>query len=277
MSTQQVWFITGASKGLGLALVKKLLAAGHMVAATSRKEADLISAVSAATDKFLPLQADIKDESAAEAAIQTTINTFGRIDVVVNNAGYGIGGAIEELSDAETRQSFDVNVFGTLNVIRHVMPHLRAQQSGHIFNIASIAGIAPGTGWSIYAATKYAIVGLTDVLAADVKEFNIKVTLVAPGAFRTSFLTNESLHITSTRIDAYTAVHNTHEHYLKMDGGQAGDPDKAADVMIEVAAQDEAPLYLLLGSDAYTRAQDKLKKLADEYSKTETLTKSTDY
>ncbi|MBE9583015.1 SDR family NAD(P)-dependent oxidoreductase [Mucilaginibacter sp. JRF] len=276
MQNKQIWFITGASKGLGLSLVKNLLKAGHAVAATSRKLVELVAAAGA-DDNFLPLQADVKDEAAIASAIKSTIDKFGRIDVVVNNAGYGIGGSIEELSDAETRQSFDVNVFGTLNVIRHAMPYLRAQGSGHIINISSIAGITANTGWAIYGASKYAVFGLTEVLAADVKEFGIKATVVAPGAFRTNFLEPDSLYITNNTIDAYTAVRDTHAKYLKLSGEQAGDPDKAATAMMELVNLENPPLYLLLGSDAYARANDKLERLNTEFKQHEALSKSTDY
>lgn len=187
MGKKKVWFITGASKGLGLSLVHQLLNAGQYVAATSRNIGELKKAVNNDGGKFLPLAVNLADEQSVEDAIKTTISKFERIDVVINNAGYGIGGSIEELSDAETRTSFDVNVFGTLNVIRKASPYLRAQRAGHIINIASIAGIAGATGWAVYAAAKSAVIALSEVSAEDLKEFDIKVTVVAPGAFRTSF------------------------------------------------------------------------------------------
>lgn len=277
MDNKKTWFITGASKGLGLTLVKHLLAGGYAVAATSRNAAALNEAVGSDTSNFLPLQVDLADEKSVATAIQSTIDKFGRIDVAVNNAGYGIGGSIEELSDAETRTSFDINVFGTLNVIRHVLPFMRQQRSGHIINISSIAGISGNTGWSVYAATKYAVTGLTDVLAQDVKEFGIHVTLIAPGAFRTSFLTADSLVLTDTPIADYTAIRASHAKYATMDGTQQGDPDKAAAAMIELVNMPEPPLYLLLGSDAYKRAMNKLEQLNAAFKASEPLTKSTDY
>jgi NAD(P)-dependent dehydrogenase (short-subunit alcohol dehydrogenase family) len=277
MDNKKTWFVTGASKGLGLTLVKHLLAAGHSVAATSRNAGTLTEAVGTDTTHFLPLQVDLADDKSVATAIQSTINKFGRIDVAVNNAGYGIGGSIEELSDATTRASFDINVFATLNVIRNVLPFMRQQRSGHIINISSIAGISANTGWSLYAAAKYAVVGLTDVLAQDVKEFGINVTLIAPGAFRTSFLTADSLVLTDTPIDDYTAIRASHAKYAAMDGGQQGDPDKAATVMMELVNMPEPPMYLLLGSDAYTRARNKLDQLNTAFKTVESLTKSTDY
>ncbi len=274
---KKVWFITGASKGFGLSLVKQLLADGQKVAATSRYVASLVKATGEASENFLPLHVNLADENSVAEAIQATYNTFNRIDVVINNAGYGIGGSIEELTDEEARESFDINVFGTLNVIRAVMPFMRAQRWGHIINISSIAGIAPGTGWALYAATKFAVVGLSEVLAEDVKEFGIKVTVVAPGAFRTNFLAADSLVLTQSPIDAYQDVRNTHARYLQMDGQQIGDPEKAAAAMIKIADDENPPLHLLLGEDAYNRAMAKLLVLDKEFRLNEELSKSMAY
>ena len=277
MENPKTWFITGASKGLGLSLVKQLLEAGQNVAATSRNLPELSAAVNRETDSFLPLEVNLGDEKSVATALKQTYSKFKSIDVVINNAGYGIGGSIEELTDEETRLSFDVNVFGTLNVIRKVLPYMREQKSGHIINIASIAGITANTGWAIYAATKYAVIGLTEVLADDVKSFGIKATVVAPGAFRTSFLSQESLFLTGNPIGAYQEVRESHSKYLKMDGSQAGDPEKAAAAMIRIVSETDPPLYLLLGNDAYDRAFAKLGRLEREYSKWESITKSTGF
>ncbi|MCQ6957591.1 SDR family NAD(P)-dependent oxidoreductase [Mucilaginibacter aquariorum] len=276
-NNKKTWFITGASKGFGLSLVKQLLAQGQNVAATSRKLAELVIAVGSTADNFLPLEVDLTNEDSVGCAMHQTKKAFGSIDVVINNAGYGIGGGIEELTDDETRGNFNVNVFGTLNVIRMVMPYMRYQQSGHIINISSIAGFAPGTGWSVYAATKFSIEGLSTVLAEDVREFGIKVTVVAPGAFRTSFLTPESLIIAKNPIEDYKAVRASHDRYLQMDGQQAGDPEKAAKAIINVAYQENPPLHLLLGADAYDRAMAQLEKLEKEFRFNEELSRSMAY
>src|ERR1700760_3685248 len=189
---KKVWYITGASKGLGLALVKKLIAEGHQVAATSRSLESLEDAMAGApADQFLPLEVDLSDEASVEGSLLTTWEVFGRIDVIVNNAGYGVGGAIEELSLDEIRDNFEVNVFAPIIVIKKVMPYLRAQRSGHIINISSIAGFAGVLGWAAYAAAKHSIIGLSDVLAQDLRPLGIHVSAVAPGAFRTQFLTKE--------------------------------------------------------------------------------------
>ncbi|WP_256010421.1 SDR family NAD(P)-dependent oxidoreductase [Desertivirga xinjiangensis] len=277
MDNKKTWFITGASKGFGLSLVRQLLNQGQRVAATSRNLEQLKDVVGTDSPSFLPLQVDLGSDSSVKAAIDRTVETFERIDVVVNNAGYGIGGSIEELSDKESRDSFDINVFGTLHVIRHVMPIMRRQHSGHIFNISSIAGIAANTGWAMYAATKFSIVGLTEVLAEDVREFGVKVTIVAPGAFRTSFLTKESLALPECPIAEYQSVRESHEKYLQMNGQQAGDPEKAAAAIIQTATAAEPPLYLLLGEDAYNRAMRKLEFLAEEFKRSEELARSMAY
>ncbi len=265
------------SKGFGLSLVKQLLNAGHNVAATSRNITELIKAVGVTAPNFLPLEVELGNEDSVGCAIHQTNGAFGSIDVVINNAGYGVGGSIEELTDRETRDNFEVNVFGTLNVIRMVMPYMRYQQSGHIINVSSIAGFAGATGWSVYAATKFSVVGLSEVLAQDVAEFGVKVTIVAPGAFRTSFLTEESLNMTKHPIADYSAVRDIHTKYLQMDGKQSGDPEKAAAAIIEVGQMENPPLYLLLGEDAYDRAMAKLEKLEREFRVNEAITKSMAY
>lgn len=277
MGLKKVWFVTGASKGLGLSLVNQLLKAGQSVAATSRNVNDLISAVNTNSEKFLPLAVNLADELSVEKAINATVAQFGRIDVIINNAGYGIGGSIEELTDRETRDAFDVNVFGTLNVIRKASLHLRTQRSGHIINIASIAGIVGATGWAVYSAAKAAVIALSEVLAEDLKEFGVKVTVVAPGAFRTSFLKEESLMLAKNPIDAYQEVRAIHERYLKMDGKQAGDPEKAAAAMISLASMPNPPIHLLLGKDALQRAIAKTDALTKEYQDWKAITISTDF
>jgi NAD(P)-dependent dehydrogenase (short-subunit alcohol dehydrogenase family) len=277
MGMKKVWFITGASKGLGLSLVHQLLKAGQYVAATSRNIDELKKAVTAEAAKFLPLAVNLADEKSVEDAIKATIAKFERIDVVINNAGYGIGGSIEELSDEETRNSFDVNVFGTLNVIRKASPYLRAQRSGHIINIASIAGIAGATGWAVYAATKSAVIALSEVSAEDLKEFGIKVTVVAPGAFRTSFLTPDSLILAANPIAEYEEVRAIHAKYLNMDGQQIGDPEKAAAAMISLASMPNPPVHLLLGNDAFQRANSKVESLTNEFKDWKAITISTDF
>ncbi len=278
MNTNKVWYITGASKGLGLSLAKKLLALGYKVAATSRSAATLNAAIGKFdTDYFLPLEVNLTDAASIQKSVELTEKTFGRIDVVVNNAGYGIGGNVEELSEREIHDSFNVNVFATINVIKSVLPGMRARHSGHIINISSIAGFAPASGWGIYAATKYAVIGLSEVLADEVKPLGINVTVVAPGAFRTQFLSSDSLVFSEKQIDAYKAVRESHNKYKSMDGSQAGDPEKAADVFIELAENAEPPVRLFMGTDAYNRALAKIDTITSGIEKWKETSFKTDF
>jgi len=275
---KQVWYVTGASKGLGLALIRKLIAEGHSVAGTSRSLEALEEAMpEAPADQFLPLEVDLSDEASVEGSLLTTWEVFGRIDVVVNNAGYGIGGALEELSLDEIRDNFEVNLFAPIIVMQKVLPYLRSQRSGHIINISSIAGFAGVLGWSVYAASKQALIGLSDVLAQDLRSLGIHVTAVAPGAFRTQFLTKESLVFGCTQIPDYADIRASHARYLSIDGKQPGDPVKAAEAIIEIAASPEPPTLLFLGSDAYNRATSKMRHLEEIIEKWKGLTLSTQF
>lgn len=277
MENKKVWLVTGASKGLGLTLVNKLLANGYKVVATSRDLNALKEAVNNTSANFLPLEVDLTNPISVEKAIQITNETFGRLDVIVNNAGYGIGGAIEELSQEEILQSFNVNVFGTINVIEKAMPYLRAQRSGYFINVSSIAGFAPAIGWSIYSAAKHAIVGLSEVLAEDVKSLGIKVTVVAPGAFRTQFLSEDSLVMSKNKIEDYREIRESHARYDAMNGKQLGDPEKAAQVFIDLAESDNPPVRLYLGSDAYKRASSKIETISSDLEKWKDVSLSTDF
>lgn len=277
MNNNNVWFVTGASKGIGRSLVKKLLQQGFKVAATSRKKEDLTEAIGD-HDSFLPLKVDITSGKEVKEAVAQTIEKFGAINVVVNNAGYGQLGSLEELTDAEARENFNVNVFGTLHVIREIMPFLRKQGSGHIFNISSIGGFFGNfPGWGIYCATKFAVNGLTESLAEEVKPFGIKATVVEPGYFRTSFLASGSLATPANEIAAYKAVRDSQEMHQNLNGSQAGDPEKAAQALITVAGQEEAPLHLFLGQDAYNMAQLKIQSLQENIEKWKEITVSTGF
>jgi len=260
MTTKKIWFVTGASKGLGLTLVQQLLTAGYAVAATSRNVEELKRAVPLNTNQFLPLHMDLGNEASVRQAIETTISTLGGLDVVVNNAGYGQVGALEELSDQEARNNFEVNVFGMLNVIRAATPHLRQQGSGHVFNISSIGGfMGDFPGWGVYCATKFAVAGLTESYAAEVKPFGVQATVVYPGYFRTEFLSGGSMGKPQTPLDAYQAVRDSQTaHEQQINGNQPGDPQKAAELLIQVSEAENPPVHLALGADAYQMADQKI-------------------
>lgn len=278
MDTKKVWLVTGASKGLGLTLVKTLLDQGYRVAATSRSLSALENAVGK-HGAFLPLQVDLMSEESVDTAIAQVVGRFGQVDVVVNNAGYGQNGTLEEISDAEARQNFDVNVFGLLNVIRKAMPHLREQRSGHFFNIASVAGVVGDfPGFGIYCATKFAVVGFTEALSVEASPFGIHTTLVYPGYFRTDFLSDDSLKLAKNRMDVYAQARESERmHKEEIAGNQLGDPEKAAEVLIKVAESDKPALHLFLGSDAYGMAQQKLKTLETALETNKELSLSTDF
>ena len=278
MSTKKVWFVTGASKGLGLTLVKTLLQEGHRVAATSRTVEALTREINM-TSTFLPLHADVADEKSVRLAIAKTIDTFGGIDVVVNNAGYGQLGTIEETTDMEARENFNANVFGVLNVIRNVMPHFRAKKSGHFINISSITGfLGAFPGWGLYNATKFAVAGLTEALSAEVKSMNVHATIVYPGYFKTNFLLKGSLQFAANPISEYKEARELDKaHREQIPGNQPGDPEKAAHAFIKLAESQNPPLHFFMGSDSFGMANSKIDILKNELSTNEVLSRSTDY
>ena len=274
MDNSKVWYITGTSKGIGRALVEQLLLQGHKVAGTSRQ----VSAFSDITSKnFLPLAVDLTDEKSIATSLEETKNTFGKIDVVVNNAGYGTGGAIEELSEEEINDNFNVNFFAVVKVIQQALPYLRNQRSGHIINISSIAGFAPGLGWSIYSAAKFAVTGLSEALANDLKPLGIKVTAVLPGWFRTNFAKPDSIAFSKNQIDDYSFLRTAHQKMSEIDGNQLGNPDKVANAFIELVNSQNPPTLLFLGSDAHKRATDKTTQLLQQIDEWKNLSSSTDF
>ncbi|HEY9194876.1 MAG TPA: oxidoreductase [Mucilaginibacter sp.] len=277
MENNKVWFVTGASKGLGLALVKRLLNEGYKVAATSRNLSDLNKAVNVNNGQFLPLAVNLTNEDSVQEAVELAVKTFGKIDVVVNNAGYGLLGGIEELTDREARDNFEINVFGSLNVIRKALPYLRAQKSGHILNVSSIGGFTGAfAGGGIYCATKFAVNGFSETLSAEVAPFGIKVTIVQPGYFRTNFLSAGSLAVPQNQIADYQNVRDTvNFHQNDMDQQQAGDPEKAAAAMISITNEANPPLNLFLGEDAYGLVEQKLAFVQNELATWKELTLST--
>ncbi len=277
MNTKKVWLVTGASKGLGLSLVKKLLKEGFRVIATSRNKHALIQELGDVSDLFLPIKLNLSDNEDVKNAIATSIAHFGKLDVIVNNAGFGQIGTLEELTDEEARSSFDINVFGSLNIIRNAMPYLRQHKSGHIFNIASIGGFSGGfAGWGIYCATKFAVAGLTESLAEEVKGFGIKATVVYPGYFRTDFLAKGSVQTPQHTIAAYEAARQSEQAHLNdIDGHQPNDPDKAADALIAISKSENPPVHLFLGSDAYDIVYKKIDILTNDVEQWKSYTLST--
>ncbi len=270
----KTWFITGISRGFGKELAEQLVARGDTVIGTVRHDtADIVPGPGA----LHVLRLDVTDRAGVAAAVDQAF-ALGPVDVIVNNSGYGLLGALEAASDAEIDRLFATNVFGTIAVIRAALPHLRAQGFGHIVNISSIAGRAPGPGTSLYAATKFAIEGLSGSLAQELAPFGIKVTVVAPGAFRTDFLSDHSIRKSEAGDDGYGAsVGQSLGALDAMAGSQIGDPARGATAMIAAVDADAPPLHLLLGSDALRRARAKLDAMIAEMDRWEAVTLGTDF
>ena len=249
MTAKKVWFVTGCSRGLGNALVKKLLEAGYPVAATSRS-AETLAKQFGSAENFLPLSMNIKDEADVKRAIAETVAKFGRIDVLVNNAGFTHLATIEETSDEAARDLFDVNIFGLLNVTRNVLPIMRKQKSGHIFNVSSLGAYNVGPLSGLYCATKHAVKAISETLALEVKDFGIHVTDVKPGFMRTQFF-GKSFKTTTHDDSPYKKLYDDNmKFYMAQDGAQAGDPDKAAELYIKVAEMKNPYESLPMGTDS---------------------------
>jgi NAD(P)-dependent dehydrogenase (short-subunit alcohol dehydrogenase family) len=273
-----VWFVTGASRGFGAEIVEQALAAGHQVVATARNPETVTARFPDAGDEFLAVALDVTDEAAAAAAVEFAVERFGRIDVVVNNAGRGLLSAVEEASDAAARAVYDANVFGTLNVLRAVLPTLRAQRSGRILNLSSVGGFAGAAGWGIYCSTKFAVEGISEALSHEVGPLGISVTIVEPGYFRTDFLDASSLHTEFNEIDDYAETAGVvRQHAMDVNHAQPGDPVKAAAAMLQLADAAQPPLRAQLGSDCFAVVTGKLQFVAAEQEAWRELALSTDF
>jgi NAD(P)-dependent dehydrogenase (short-subunit alcohol dehydrogenase family) len=270
------WFITGISRGLGLALAQAALARGDTVVGTVRSGAPLVEK---GLGELHVLTLDVTDGVAIERVVAEAFHRAeGRLDVVVNNAGYGLLGALEDASDEEAQRLFATDVFGPFKVIRAALPGLRAQGEARILNITSIAGRAPGAGSALYAAAKYALEGLTASLHQEVEPLGIKLTAVAPGAFRTDFLSAHSIRLSAPKAGGYDeTVGRASQAFSSMAGQQLGDPNRAADALLRIVDAPDPPLHLLLGSDALRRARAKLAAVEAEIATWEDLTFSTDF
>jgi NAD(P)-dependent dehydrogenase (short-subunit alcohol dehydrogenase family) len=274
MKDQKTWFITGASKGLGMALVKKLLSNGEKVAATSRNIDAFNELHKQYGEDFLPLSVDLASDESVKNAMSHTIAHFGRLDIAVNNAGYSLVGSMEEVSDKEFRETIDVNLFGTVNVIRAAMPYFRQQQSGYFINISSNAGYIGFANAASYNAAKFAVVGLSEALAEETKQFGVKVTVVAPGQFRTSFM--DSLMYAENKIPVYKLA-EAEEMWKQYSGTQKGDPDKLVQVLIDLAAESNPPIHLLVAPDTYQLVTEHREKEQKEIVAWKDVTLSTDF
>jgi len=273
----KVWFITGASTGFGRLLAEEVLKAGGKVVATARKldkVADL-EAKYPQTAKALSL--DVTDAGQVDSAVTQALAKFDRVDVLVNNAGYGLAGAIEEVSEAEFMPMFETNVFGLLRVTRAFLPHLRKQRSGHIINLSSIGGVVASPGMGYYNATKFAVEGISEALAAELTPLGVRVTIIEPGPFRTDFLGRSGV-VAKTRIADYDGTAgNMRKYFAENDGKQKGNPLRAVQAMMEVVESPNPPLRLLLGVSALQRLRAKLSGWEKEIAAWEKVTVGADF
>ncbi|MFF8837438.1 oxidoreductase [Streptomyces sp. NPDC015130] len=254
-----VWFVTGASRGLGAKITQEALGRGHSVIATARDAAAVRRAYPDSPERLLAVSADVTEPGQLAAAVEAGLAAFGRIDVVVNNAGYGLVGAVEEVSDKAARALFDVNVFGVLNTLRATLPTLRAQRSGHVLNIGSVGGFATAPGVGLYGASKFALEGISEALHGELAPLGIHVTIVEPGGFRTDFLHSSSIQVEPASIADYAAgAGPVREALTRNDGRQPGDPEKAAKAVVDITETTDPPLRLQLGADAVERVEAKL-------------------
>ena len=274
----KTWMITGAGRGIGAEIARAALANGDRVVAAARKLGQLQDAFAGADPERIALvELDVASEAQAAPAVAAAVERFGRIDVLVNNAAYGLLGRLEEVSSADIARQFAVNVHGVLHMLRAVLPTMRRQRGGHIMNISSIAGITGFDGASVYCASKYAIEGLSASLALEVAPLGIKVTAVEPGFFRTEFLDPSSVRYGATAIDDYAALGSVEQAYGAYKGRQLGDPAKLAAAVVELAGMASPPRQFLAGSDALAMANTALDARRTEMAAFEALTVSTDH
>ena len=276
-SFKRVWFITGAARGIGARITQAALAQGDAVVATSRDASGLEQRFGAQPG-LLPLALDVTSEAQAAAAVEAALARFGRIDVLVNNAGFGLLGAVEEATDAEVRRLYDTNVFGLLNVTRAVLPSMRARRRGHVINISSLGGYQSGPGFGVYCSTKFAVEGLTEALHAELAPLGVHATVVEPGYFRTDFLENTSLVVSPRILDDYAAsAGQVREAARRISLNQPGDPQRLAQAMLALVESARPPLRLPLGTDTLRTIRDKHAFVEAETAAWRGVAASTDF
>lgn len=274
---KKVWFITGATRGFGRLIARKALDRGDAVVATGRNPEDVTKALGQ-SEQVLVLPLDVRSDSQALTAAKTAFEHFGRIDVLVNNAGYGLLGAVEEANAREVENQFATNVFGLLNVTRAVLPYMRSAKSGHIINLSSIGGYAAYAGWGIYGATKFAVEGISEALSIELAPLGIHATVVEPGFFRTDFLSATSLVSTGRSIEDYHSTVGAMRVFADgADHQQPGDPAKLAEALMVLADTKVPPRRLPLGSDTVAKIEEKHRAVTEELTEWRSLALSTDF
>jgi NAD(P)-dependent dehydrogenase (short-subunit alcohol dehydrogenase family) len=273
----RTWFITGASRGFGALIAAQALAVGDAVVATARDTSTLPPEL-ANHPNLLVVALDVTDEAQARAAAHAAVQRFGRIDILVNNAGFGVVGAVEETDARQVERLFATNVFGLLNVTRAVLPQMRAQRSGRIMNFSSIGGYASAAGFGVYCATKFAVEGISEALSAELAPLGIHATVVEPGYFRTTFLSDNSVVSAATVIDDYAATAGEVRALARsIDGKQPGDPNKLAAALVKLADAEKPPVRLPLGADTVKKIQEKNRFVESELAQWRELALSTGF
>ncbi|PJJ20985.1 NADP-dependent 3-hydroxy acid dehydrogenase YdfG [Janthinobacterium sp. 67] len=274
---KRVWLITGASRGIGALIAEAALADGNAVVATGRNAAAVVERLGTCA-ALLPLALDVTNEEQIRLGVRVALEHFGRIDVLVNNAGFGLLAAVEESGDADVRRMFDTNVFGLLNVTRAVLPTMRAQRSGHVINISSIGGYQAAAGFGVYSSTKFAVEGITEAMHTELKPLGIHATVVEPGYFRTDFLDASSLLVAPDEIGDYAATSGAvRRQALALNHNQPGDPQKLAAAMLRVVDAPNPPLRLPMGTDTLAAIAAKNAFVAQEMEAWRDLSASTDF
>ncbi len=274
---KKVWLITGCSTGFGRALATEVLAKGYQVAVASRNTADVQDIVDGYHGTAIAVKLDVTIPQQVTLAVSETISRFGQIDVLVNNAGIGYFGAVEESEEAEVRRMFEINVFGLARMVQEVLPHMRQRKSGHILNISSIGGLRSFPGIGFYNATKYAVDGLSEALYKEVAPLGIKVTVIAPSGFRTDWA-GRSAKDSKVKIADYAATAEKNKGDIRgYSGNQPGDPVRAARAIVQVTETTNPPLRLLLGVAALKGARAKLEELKHDFDTWATITEGADY
>lgn len=273
-----VWFITGASRGFGLEIAREALSRGDSVVAAARNPQSVVDALPGHDERLLTVALDVSDPEQIRTAVDAAVDRFGRIDVLVNNAGRGLLGAIEEVSDEEVRAVFDVNVFGLLAVTRAVLPQMRAQRSGLVINLSSVGGFVVWPGWGAYSATKFAVEAFSEAMTHELAPLGIRAIAVEPGPFRTDFLAASSLEIAKRQIDDYAGSGGTARQWAtENNNAQEGDPVKAAKIIVDLAGRAELPERIQLGTSAFNDVADKLVRTARDQEAWREISLSTDF
>jgi len=274
---EKVWLITGVSSGLGKEIANYVLSQGDIVAGTFRKPEQVNAFNAQQPGKSFGVLMDVTSSEQITAGVESVLKEFGRIDVIVNNAGYGVMGSIEEVSDEEVRRQFEVNVFGVLTTLKGVLPSMRAQRSGHIINVTSVAGRVGSEGLGIYNGSKFALEGIGEALAKELKPLNIKVTNVEPGPFRTEWAGSSAAYDT-TKIEDYKATVGARLESLQaLNGNQPGDPKKAAKAFYDLVQLENPPVHLPMGAISYNVIEKTTEALMEELKAFENLGKPLDF